>query len=69
LPVSLERIREELAQPPSGLKLDRPVELPVATFRTSVEQRVYMVSFDEWLEKELETSSSVRDLRADVQGR
>ena len=60
LPVSLERIREELAQPPSGLKLDKPVELPVATFRTSVEQRVYMVSFEEWLEKELEMTDLQR---------
>ena len=60
LPVSLERIREELAQPPSGLKLDRPMELPVATFRTSVEQRVYMVSFEEWLETELEMTDLQR---------
>ena len=52
LPVSLVRIREELAKTPTGLKLDMPVQVPVATFKTRVDQRVYVLSLEEWLEKE-----------------
>jgi hypothetical protein len=55
LPVSLDRIRTELAKPaPSGLRIDRPPQLPVATFRTRVDQRAWMLSFEDWLEKEFE---------------
>ena len=52
-PVSLDRIREALEKtPPTGLKLDMALQLPVATFRTRVDQRVYVLSFEDWLEKE-----------------
>ena len=52
--VSLDRIREELAKPaPTGFKLDMPLQLPVATFKTGVEQRVWVLPLDDWLEKEL----------------
>ena len=48
LPVSLERIREELAEPPAKrLRLDG-IQTPVAVFRTTVE-RDYMPSFKEQL--------------------
>jgi hypothetical protein len=60
LPVSLERIRKELAKPEPGLKLDRPLEATVPTFRTRIEQRVYMLSFEEWLEKEFEMTDLQR---------
>ena len=54
LPVSLDRIREELAEPAStGLKLDTPLQVPVARFKTGVDQRVYVLSLEDWLEKEL----------------
>ena len=54
LPVSLDRIREELAEPaPTRLKLDTPLQVPVATFKTGVEQRVYVLPLEDWLEKEL----------------
>lgn len=53
LPVSLERIRVKLAEtPPTRLKLDMPVKVPVATFRTRVEQRSYVLSLEQWLDKE-----------------
>jgi hypothetical protein len=53
LPVSLDRIRTELAKPTgTGLKLDMPLQVPVATFKTRVDQRVYVLSLEEWLEKE-----------------
>jgi hypothetical protein len=55
LPVSVDRIREELAKtPPTALKLDMPVQMPVATFRTRVDQRVFVLPLEEWLEKKLE---------------
>jgi hypothetical protein len=54
LPVSLERIREGLAETaPTRLKLDLPLERPVARFKTRVDQQVYVLPFEEWLEKEL----------------
>jgi hypothetical protein len=54
LPVSLDRIREELAKPPPPeLKLDAPLQVPVATFKTGVDQRVFVLSLEDWLEKEL----------------
>jgi len=53
LPVSVDRIREELSEPPPRLKLDTPVEAPVARFKTRVDQQVWVLPFGEWLEKEL----------------
>lgn len=54
LPVSLDRIREELAEPAStGLKLDTPQHVPVARFKTGVDQRVFVLPLEDWLEKEL----------------
>jgi hypothetical protein len=53
LPVSLDRIRKELTKnPPNRLNLDMRLQIPVATFRTRVEQRVRSLTFEEWLEKE-----------------
>jgi hypothetical protein len=60
LPVSLDRIQGELAKPPAGLKLDRPVQVPVATFKTRVDQRVYVLSLEEWLEKEFKLNTLQR---------
>jgi hypothetical protein len=55
LPVSLGRIRAGVDKAPSPpLDLRAPVALPVATFKTTVEQRAYMLSFEEQLHKELE---------------
>jgi hypothetical protein len=53
LPVSLERIREELDKAPARpLKLDVPMQLPVPTFRTRVDQRVFVLSLEEQLRKD-----------------
>ena len=61
LPVSLDRIREELAKTPTTrLKVDMPVQLPVARFRTGVNQRIYVLTLDEWLEKEFKLSALQR---------
>ena len=61
LPVSRARIRTGLSKPPSTLsKVEIPVEAPVATFKTRVEQRVYMVPFKEWFDKRLELTELQR---------
>jgi hypothetical protein len=51
--VSLDRIREGLAKPPA-LKLDVKSQLPVAIFRAGVEQRVYVLTFEEQLHKDFD---------------
>jgi hypothetical protein len=48
-PVSLDRIRADLARAPQ-LKLDGPLGLPVATFKVHVEQRRYVPTLQEWLD-------------------
>ena len=37
-----------------------PVQLPVARFRTGVNQRIYVLTLEEWLEKEFELSALQR---------
>jgi hypothetical protein len=51
--VSVDRVRADLeTSPAQRLNLDWNMLLPGATFRTSVEQRVYVLSFKEQLAKE-----------------
>jgi hypothetical protein len=52
LPVSLDRIRQDLAKTPPTVKFDMPVKVPVATFKSRVDQRVYVLTLREWLDKE-----------------
>ncbi len=58
-PVSLERIREELKKPP-GIDLNRPLQVPAATFKTRVEQHVYVLTLDEWIRKEFKLTALQR---------
>ena len=51
-PVSLERIREQLKETPAPRLLAMPPPLPVPTFKTSVEQRVYAPTLEDQLRKE-----------------
>lgn len=60
LPVSLNRIREELAKTPTRLTLDMPLQEPVATFKTRVDQRVYVLTLEKWLEKEFKLTAMQR---------
>ena len=61
LPVSLDRIREELANtPPTRLKVDIPVQAPAPRFRTGVVQRVYVLTLEEWLDKEFKMTALQR---------
>jgi hypothetical protein len=63
LPVSVERIREELKRTPA-LDVNRPVEQPVATFRMRIEQRVYVLSLEDWIEKEFRLTALQRQSAA-----
>jgi hypothetical protein len=60
LPVSLNRIKQDLAKPQTRLRTDMPVQIPVATFRTRVDQRVYVLSLEAWLEKEFKLNTLQR---------
>ena len=51
--MSLDRIREGLEKTPATpLNLDLALQVPVATFRTRVDERRYVLTLEEWLEKE-----------------
>jgi hypothetical protein len=61
LTVSLDRIRRELERnPQTQLKLDRPLDGPVATFRTRIDQRVRSLTLEEWLKKEFDLNDMQR---------
>jgi hypothetical protein len=61
LPVSLDRVREELAKAPPKLRDAKvPVPVPVARFRTTVEQRRFVITFEEWLDKEFKLTALQR---------
>ena len=65
LPVSLDRIRAELARPPgTGLKLDMSLQVPIATFKTRVDQRRYVPTLEEWLEQEFKMTAFERQSAA-----
>lgn len=59
LPVSLDRVREKLAQPPA-IKLDRPAGPAPIRFRTRIERPVQSISFDEWLHREFDLTGLAR---------
>jgi len=50
--VSLERIREQLKRTSTSRLLDTPLPRPVATFRSGVEQRVFVLTLEEQLRKD-----------------
>ncbi len=52
-PTSLDRVKkglEKTAEPRPDFNM--PLRLPVATFKSGVEQRVFVPTFEEWLRKE-----------------
>lgn len=60
LPVSVDRIAKQLSKPaPIQLEMNAQT-LPVATFRVSVEQRIYVLPFKEWLDKEFKLNDLQR---------
>ena len=58
-PLSLERVRDGLAKTPAR-RFDRPLDVPIATFKSSVRQRIYVSSFEEWLDKEFRLTALQR---------
>jgi hypothetical protein len=60
-PVSLDRIREELAKTRrQGLKLDVPMPVPVPTFKSRVDQRAFVLTLEEALHKEFDLNDLQR---------
>jgi hypothetical protein len=59
-PVSINRIRTKLARTGPALRIDIPVPVPVATFRTRVDQRVYVLTLREWIDKEFKLNALQR---------
>jgi hypothetical protein len=60
-PVSLDRIREELEKAPGrGLKLNGPMPVPVPTFKTRVDQRVFVLTLEEALHKQFDLNDLQR---------
>ena len=51
-PASVERIKEQLTKTSAPRMLDVPLQLPVATFRSGVEQRVYVLTLEQQLRKD-----------------
>ena len=50
---SLERVREALVRPAiTGPRLDTSFRVPAATFKTRVDQHIYVPTLEEWLAKE-----------------
>lgn len=60
-PVSLNRIKKQLARPPAPeLKPEAPVPLRVPTFRSRVDQRVFVLTLEEALHKEFDLNDLQR---------
>jgi hypothetical protein len=52
-PASLARIRDALARPAApGPRLDISFRVPAATFKTRVDQQIFVPTLEEWLAKE-----------------
>lgn len=60
LPVSTERIRQKLEQAPPTLKRQTRWQQPVARFTTRVDERITVLTFREWLDKEFELNDLQR---------
>ena len=60
-PLSLERIREELEKSPAErLRLDVPLPPPRPTFKSRVDQRVFVLTLEEDLHKEFDLNELQR---------
>lgn len=56
LPVSLERIREELDRAPA-LELDVPMPVPRPTFKSRVDQRAFVLTLEQALHKQFDMTN------------
>lgn len=60
LPVSTARIREKLTKEPPNPKLQASWQQPVARFTARVDERIMVLTFDEWLAKEFKLNDLQR---------
>jgi len=58
--VSTRRVGEALKAPPAKRRLALDVQMPMATFRATVEQRIYLPTLEEQLRKEFELTDLQR---------
>jgi hypothetical protein len=59
-PASLERIRDQLNKSPATIRLEVPRWRPLPTFKSGVEQRVYVLTLQEQLRKDFALTSLQR---------
>jgi hypothetical protein len=60
-PVSIDRIKEELARAPgSRLKLDVPIPPPRPTFKSRVDQRAFVLTLEEALHRDFDLNDLQR---------
>ena len=59
-PVSLERIKEELARKGQGLKLDVPIPPPRPTFKSRVDQRAFVLTLEEALHRDFDITNEIQ---------
>lgn len=59
-PVSLDRIKEELARTGQGLKLNVPIPPPRPTFKSRVDQRVFVLTLEQALHRDFDLNDFQR---------
>ena len=59
LPVSIDRIRDDLARPPA-IRLPAKAPTPIPTFKSRVDQHVFVLPLKEWLAKEFDLTPMQR---------
>lgn len=59
-PVSLDRIKEELARTGQGLELDVPIPPPRPTFKSGVDQRAFVLTLEEALHRDFDITNEIQ---------
>lgn len=59
-PVSLDRIKEELARKGQGLKLNVPIPPPRPTFKSRVDQRAFVLTLEEALHRDFDITNEIQ---------
>jgi hypothetical protein len=59
-PVSLDRIKEELARTRRALKTDVPIPPPRPTFKSRVDQRAFVLTLEEALHRDFDITNEIQ---------
>ncbi len=59
-PVSLDRIKEELARTRQGLKTGVPIPPPRPTFKSRVDQRAFVLTLEEALHRDFDITTEIQ---------